>query len=188
MSSSVQARGTHDLPTWVRRSWVVPLAIGLAAILFGVILLVNIGAGIATLRWLVVISLVVAAFEAFATGSSHRRGRIGWLVGVLYLAGALVGIFWPAITLQVLAITTGLSLLVAGIMQIGMALGLRKVAHGWVWALVHGVLAVIGGLLFVFGNPVISILVLVVVLAVYLISTGATLLAVAFAVRRLADA
>jgi uncharacterized membrane protein HdeD (DUF308 family) len=58
-------------------------------------------------------------------------------------------------------------------------------AHGWGWSFALGILSVVPGLVFLFGGPVISILVLAVVLAVYVLMTGVTLVALAFAVRKL---
>jgi uncharacterized membrane protein HdeD (DUF308 family) len=188
MSDTVQARGVEDLPNWVRRSWLVPFIIGLLLTIFGAIMLVNVSAGVNTLRWLVVIALVLAAMEAFATASLRHRPWVGWLVGALYLLGAIVGIVWPGVTLRALALTVGICLLIAGGAQAGFAWQARAVARGWGWAFALGVLAVLAGLVFLFGNPVISVVVLAVVLACYMIFSGVTLLVLSFAVRRLTSA
>jgi uncharacterized membrane protein HdeD (DUF308 family) len=137
------------------------------------------------LRWLVVIALVLAAMEAFATASLRHRPWVGWLVGALYLLGAIIGIVWPGITLRALAVTVGICLLVAGGAQAGFAWRAKAVAQGWGWAFALGLLAVLAGLVFLFGNPIISVVVLAVVLACYMIFSGVTLLVLSFAVRRL---
>ena len=67
------ARGAEDLPNWLRRSWLVPLVLGLLLSLFGVLLLTNLGAGLSTLKWLVVVALVLAAVESFSTASLRQR-------------------------------------------------------------------------------------------------------------------
>jgi uncharacterized membrane protein HdeD (DUF308 family) len=185
MSDSVQARGVEDLPNWVRRSWLVPFIIGLLLTIFGVVMLFNVSAGVNTLRWLVVIALVLAAMEAFATASLRHRPWVGWLVGALYLLGAIIGIVWPGITLRALAVTVGICLLIAGGAQAGFAWRAKAVAQGWGWAFALGLLAVLAGLVFLFGNPIISVVVLAVVLACYMIFSGVTLLVLSFAVRRL---
>jgi uncharacterized membrane protein HdeD (DUF308 family) len=185
MSDRVQARGVEDLPNWVRRSWLVPFIIGLLLTIFGVVMLFNVSAGVNTLRWLVVIALVLAAMEAFATASLRHRPWVGWLVGALYLLGAIIGIVWPGVTLRALALTVGICLLVAGGAQAGFAWRAKTVAQGWGWAFALGLLAVLAGLVFLFGNPIISVVVLAVVLACYMIFSGVTLLVLSFAVRRL---
>lgn len=185
MTTTIDPRGVDDLPTWVRRSWLVPLILGILLAAAGVILLVNVNAGINTLRWLVVIELVLAAAQAFATASLRHRPWVGWLAGVLYLVGAIVGIAWPGVTLLALLITVGVSLLVAGAVQAGQSWQLRGRAHGWGWSFAVGLLSVVAGLVFLFGNPVISLVALAIVLGVYTIMAGITLITMALAVRRI---
>lgn len=184
MPVAVNARGVDALPGWVRRSWLVPLAVGLVLTIYGAVMLINLGAGFDALRWLVVFALVLAAVESFATAPARGRPWTGWLAGALYLIGAILGILWPGATLQALAIAIGASLLVAGIARAGMAWQAKKDAGGWGWSFALGLLSALAGLLFLFGNPIISIIVLVVSLACYTIFSGVTLVLLAFAVRR----
>jgi uncharacterized membrane protein HdeD (DUF308 family) len=184
-ATTPDARGVHDLPGWVRRSWLVPLLLGLAMVLLGLILLFNLDASVETLRWLVVFSLLLTAIDAFATASMRDKPWVGWLVGIAYTAGAVASIVWPGVTLLALVLTVGVSLLVGGALQTVMAWRLRGRAHGWGWSFALGILSVVAGLIFLFGSPVISILVLAIVLAVYVLMTGVTLVALAFAVRKL---
>jgi uncharacterized membrane protein HdeD (DUF308 family) len=178
------ARGVDDLPDWVRRTWLVPLILGIALVVLGLILLFNLDASVGTLRWLVIISLVFAAVEAFATASLRAKPWVGWVVGFAYLAGALVGIVWPGVTLLVLVIIVGASLLVGGVVQAVMAWRLKGAATGWGWSFAFGLLSVIAGLFFLFGSPAVTVLVLGLVLAFYVFMTGVMLVALAFAVRR----
>jgi uncharacterized membrane protein HdeD (DUF308 family) len=187
MTTTTDPRGVHDLPTWVRRSWLVPLTLGILLAIVGVILLVNVNAGISTLRWLVVIELVLAAVQAFATASLRHRPWVGWVAGILYLIGAIVGLVWPDVTLLALVLTVGVSLLVAGAVEAVQAWQLRGSAHGWGWSFAIGLLSVVAGLVFLFGNPAISLVALAIVLAIYTIMAGITLIMMAFAVRRLTE-
>jgi uncharacterized membrane protein HdeD (DUF308 family) len=182
------ARGVDDLPDWVRRAWLVPLVLGIALVVLGLILLFNLDASVGTLRWLVVISLVLAAIEAFVTASVRAKPWVGWLVGFAYLAGAVVGIVWPGVTLLVLVITVGISFLLGGIVQAVMAWQLKGVAKGWGWPFALGLLSVVAGLFFLFGSPANTVLVLALVLACYVFLTGVTLVALALAIRQAATA
>ena len=47
---AIDPRGVDDLPKWVRRSWLVPLVIGILMLILGLVLLFNVNAGIGTLR------------------------------------------------------------------------------------------------------------------------------------------
>jgi uncharacterized membrane protein HdeD (DUF308 family) len=185
---ATDARGVDDLPDWVRRSWLIPLIIGVAFAILGLILLFNTNAGVATLRWLVVIALVFAAIEAFATASLRTRPWVGWLVGFIMLAGAVIGTVWPGITLLVLVITVGVSLLVGGVIHAVMAWQLKGSVTGWGWGFALGLLEIVAGLILLFGSPVNSVTYIAIVLAIYVFITGFTMIMLAFAVRRVTTA
>lgn len=176
--------GVDDLPGWVRRAWSVPLVLGIVMVILGLLLLVNLQASIDTLVWLVAISLFFAAIEAFATASMRSRPWVGWLVGFAYIVGAVLSIAWPGLTLFILVVTVGVSLLVGGFVQAGAAWRGRASTHGWGWSFALGLLGVVAGLVFLFGSTAISLVVLALVLAVYVLMTGFTLLVLAFAVRK----
>jgi uncharacterized membrane protein HdeD (DUF308 family) len=178
------SRSVDDLPTWVRRSWLIPLVLGILMLILGLVLLFNIEAGIETLRWLVLFALIFAAIEAFATASLRTKPWVGWLVGIACLIGAIMSIVWPGLELLALVIIVGASLLVGGIFQAIMAWRARNAAKGWGWSFAFGLLSVVAGLVFLFGSPIVSLVVLAVVLAIYVIMTGATLIALALAVRK----
>ena len=187
-TSVPDARGVDDLPDWVRRTWLVPLILGAALVVLGLILMFNLDASVGTLRWLVVISLVLAAVEAFATASFRDKAWVGWVVGFVYLVGAIIGIVWPGVTLFVLVITVGISLLIGGIVQAVMAWQSKATATGWGWGFAFGLLSVVAGLFFLFGSPADSVLVLALVLAFYVFIIGVTLVVLAFAIRRATNA
>jgi uncharacterized membrane protein HdeD (DUF308 family) len=187
-TAAPDARGVDDLPDWVRRAWIVPLILGIALVVLGLILLFNVNASVGTLRWLVVISLVLAAIEAFATASLRAKPWVGWVVGFAYLAGALIGIVWPGVTLFVLVIIVGVSFLVGGIVQAVMAWQLKGTATGWGWSFAFGLLSVLVGLILLFGSPAESVVLLAIALAIYVFMTGVILVAMAFAIRRAATA
>lgn len=187
-TSVPDARGVDDLPDWVRRTWLVPLILGIALVVLGLILMFNLDASVGTLRWLVVISLVLAAVEAFATASFRDKAWVGWVVGFVYLVGAIIGIVWPGVTLFVLVITVGISLLIGGIVQAVMAWQSKATATGWGWGFAFGLLSVVAGLFFLFGSPADSVLILALVLAFYVFIIGVTLVVLAFAIRRATNA
>lgn len=187
-TTASNSRGVDDLPKWVRRTWLIPLVLGILMLILGLVLVFNIRAGIETLRWLVVFALIFAAIEAFATVSLRTKPWVGWLVGIAYVIGAIMSIAWPGLTLLALVIIVGASLLVGGIVQAIMAWRARKAANGWGWSFAFGLLSAVAGLVFLFGSPILSLVVLAILLAVYVIMTGATLIALALAIRKAASA
>jgi uncharacterized membrane protein HdeD (DUF308 family) len=182
------ARSVDDLPKWVQRTWLIPLVLGILMLILGLVLLFNIRAGIDTLRWLVVFTLIFAAVEAFATASLRTKPWVGWLVGIAYVIGAVMSIVWPGLTLLALVIIVGASFLVGGIVQAIMAWRVKNTAKGWGWSFAFGVLSAVAGLVFLFGSPILSLVVLAIVLAIYVIITGVTLFALALAIRKAARA
>ena len=160
------SRSVDDLPTWVRRSWLIPLVLGILMLILGLVLLFNIEAGIETLRWLVLFALIFAAIEAFATASLRTKPWVGWLVGIAYVIGAIMSIVWPGLELLALVIIVGVSFLVGGILQAIMAWRARNAAKGWGWSFAFGLLSAVAGLVFLFGSPIVSLVVLAVVLAI----------------------
>jgi uncharacterized membrane protein HdeD (DUF308 family) len=186
--TTADPRGIDDLPGWVRRTWLVPLLLGIAMAVLGLILMFNLAASVDTLRWLVVIALAFAAADAFATASQRAKPWLGWLVGAAYVAGAIAGIVWPGVTLFALVITVGASLFVGGIVQAIVSWRLKDATKGWGWGFALGLLSVVAGLVFLFGSPVISVAVLAIVLAVHVFTHGITLIVLALAVRRAAAA
>ena len=182
------SRGIDDLPKWVQRTWLIPLVLGILMLILGLVLLFNIRASIDTLRWLVVFTLIFAAVEAFATASLRPKPWVGWLVGIAYVIGAIMSIVWPGLTLLALVIIVGASFLVGGIVQAIMAWRVKNSAKGWGWSFAFGVLSAVAGLVFLFGSPILSLVVLAIVLAIYVIITGVTLFALALAIRKAARA
>jgi uncharacterized membrane protein HdeD (DUF308 family) len=178
------SRRLDDLPNWVRRTWLVPLVLGILMLILGLVLLFNIRAGIETLRWLVVFALIFAAVEAFATASLRTKPWVGWLVGTAYVIGGIMSIVWPGLTLLALVIIVGASLLVGGVVQSIMAWRVKNAAKGWGWSFAFGLLSAVAGLVFLFGSPMLSLVVLAILLAIYVIMTGATLIALAWAIRK----
>ncbi len=181
---SKRARAVDELPSWIRRSWIAPLVLGVIMVLLGIVLLFNVGASVGTLRWLVVFALLLEAVEAVATASARTRPWVGYLAAAFYFVGAVVGVVWPGITLLVLVLVVGLSLFAGGLVRAGHAIGARATLRGWGWSLFAGILSVIAGLIFLFGNAVLSVLVLALVLAVQIILTGANLISLSLALRR----
>lgn len=186
IDKAADPRGVEDLPGWVRASWVTILVLGLVMLGLGVLLLFNLAASVNTLRWLVVISLMLAAVEAFGTAALRERRWVGWLVGLAYVTGAVVAVVWPGVTLFALVLTVGVSLLAGGLVQTVMAWRAKGEAKGWGWSFAMGLMSVLAGLVFLFGSPAISVAVLAIVLAVHVLMTGTTLVLLAFAIRRLA--
>ena len=173
------------METLVRNWWAVALR-GVAAILFGVMLLGWPG-----------ISLVIllALFGAFAIvdGVFHlvsalRRGRAKepWgtlvLLGITSILAGLITVFWPGITAVALTFLIGAWAIITGILSLVAAVQLRKEVHGEFWLGLSGALSVVFGIL-VFLNPAAGALTIAWLIGLYGLLFGITLLGLSFRLR-----
>ncbi len=171
----------------VLRYWWMPALRGVIAIAFGVLAL---ALPAITLLWL------VALFAAYAL-----FGGIVWIVGalknrkaddhwwVLFIAGlagvgaAVIALVHPGITALVLVLLIGANALVTGVLDLVIAIRLRRRIHGELLMVLSGLASIVFGVI-VFMYPLgAGALALVWLVGFYAIATGVLLLALALRVR-----
>jgi uncharacterized membrane protein HdeD (DUF308 family) len=140
--------------------------------------------------------VLVAFFAAWAllggaasviAAIQHRKTDKAWwlvlLLGLVSIAAGVIAVFNPDITILVLVLVMGANALIAGVLQIVMAIRLRKrIEREWLLGLA-GVVSVIFGVL-VFLFPAAGALAMVWLVSFYATFTGVLLLALAFKARR----
>ncbi len=153
--------------------------LGLATVIVGVVLLLDPVAAARTLAVLLGIGFVLAGLLEIAVGW-ELPGRWASVVlgGILVLAG-LLAVVWPGVTLWVLALITGLSLLLHGAGQIALAVAARRVVRSWRWLALAGAAGVVVGVL-ALAWPKATVAVLSVILGAQVTVLGLLLLAAAF--------
>lgn len=169
------------------RNWALVALRGAVALLFGVFAIARPGV---TLSALVVLFGAFALVDgSFAVWSAlfHRRGEQHW--GALLLGGITgivigIGTFaMPAITAIGLLYLIAAWAIVRGVMEISMAIQLRKVVTGeWLLALA-GVLSVLFGA-FLVAYPGAGALAVMLWIGVWAIVVGVVVLALAFRLRK----
>jgi uncharacterized membrane protein HdeD (DUF308 family) len=139
---------------------------GVLGILFGVVVIIFPGIGLAA------IILLFAAWALIGGASSligawRSRGRREWWVGIFEglagLAAGVVAILLPDLTaLALLFIVAGWAI-VTGVLQIWMAIRLREQISGEVWMGLSGLISILFGLVLVIfpGTGILSVLLLV---------------------------
>jgi len=148
----------------VRGSWGVMLAIGIVAIIFGVIVLANIWGSVRLVAILAGLFLVFAGVMQFVSVRGHRRktGRI--ISGVIALAIGIGLIVWPDTSVKTVAVLVGLAFLIWGVAWAVAALVDR--GEGWGVALGFSIVLVIVGAVFIaWPGPTIAIMMALVGLA-----------------------
>jgi uncharacterized membrane protein HdeD (DUF308 family) len=167
-------------------SWWVLALQGAGALVFGVLALVWPG---------VTLIVLVALYSAYAliTGAGttvaavKNRARKGWrlmlLLGLVSLAAGVLALIYPALTALALVLIMGASAIVHCVLQVAMAIRLRKEIRGqWLLGLAGFVSLLFGGFVLLFPGP--GALALVWLIAVHAITIGVLLLALAWRARR----
>jgi len=178
VSESVVVVDGSDL---ARRSWGVLLAIGIVAVIFGIIVLANIWSSVRLVAILAGLFLIFAGVMQFVGARGHQRkgGRI--VSGVIALVAGLVLVFWPDASVKTVAVVVGVAFLIWGVAWAVAALVDR--GEGWGVALGFSVLLAIVGIVFiVWPGPTIALLMILVGLSAILF--GVASIAQALALRK----
>jgi uncharacterized membrane protein HdeD (DUF308 family) len=169
------------------RSWWMLALRGAAALLFGVLALVWPGMTLLVLVALFAAYALISGSAAVVAAIRNRNSDKGWwlilLLGVVSLVAAVIAVFNPGITILVLVLLMGANALVTGILDIVVAIRLRKqIEREWLLA-VAGVVSIIFGVL-VFLMPAAGALAMVFMVSFYATLAGILLLTLAFRARR----
>ena len=168
------------------RSWWMPVLRGVAAIVFGVLALAWPGPTLVALIALFAAYAIVSGAVAIVAAIRNREQRGWWLPLLLGLASVVAGVLtivFPAITALALVIVIGINALFVGVLDIAMAIRLRKEIEGE-WLLgIAGLLSVLFGL-FVILFPGAGALALLWIIGVYAIALGIALVVLGLRMRR----
>ena len=167
------------------RSWWMLALHGAAAVIFGVL----------ALAWpAVTLLFVVALFAAYAILSGgaaivsalQNRAERGWwlplILGLVSVAAGLIAIFYPGLTALVLVLVIGINAVFTGVLELIMAVRLRKEIEGeWLLGFA-GVLSILfGAFLVIF--PGAGALALLWLIAAYAMVIGVLLIIAGFRLR-----
>ena len=172
------------------QKWWVPLLWGVFAVIFGVLALAW---PLITLEVLIILFgafvLVTGIFALISAVGHMDRGRRVLLIlqGVVGIAVGVIAFTWPGITAIVLVLLIGAWALIIGILEIIGAFGLPAGSSGKGLMVLSGALAVVFGVLVLvisLVNPLLGLLTVVLIVGIYAIIRGVTLFALAFFARK----
>ena len=172
----VVATGSRD-----PQPWGLLLAVGLVAVVFGIIVLANIWSSVRLVAILAGLFLLFAGVVQLATmgGTRRRAGRLA--SGILAVALGIVLVAWPEASVKTVAVIVGLAFLVWGLAMLMAAVVDR--ADGWgAGAAFGGLLALIGVIVVAWPGPTIAIL--MVLVGVNALVFGISAIVQALALRR----
>jgi uncharacterized membrane protein HdeD (DUF308 family) len=170
----------------LQQAWWVLAIRGVAALLFGIL----------AIAWPDITLLVLVAFfaayalitaVAYLSGAvKNRKTDKSWwlllLLGLVAAAAGIIAIFHPLITALVLVLLMGANALVTGILDVVIAVRLRREMRNEWMLILAGIVSIMFGVL-VFLFPGAGALALVWMVSFYAILTGVLLLTLAFRMR-----
>jgi uncharacterized membrane protein HdeD (DUF308 family) len=168
-------------------SWWILALRGALALLFGILALLWPGVTLIFLVALFAAYAIVSGAVALAGALRNRRDRGWWLalvLGLVSLAAGILAIFYPGITALVLVIMMGVNAVLSGVLEIAMAVRLRREIEGkgeWLLGLAGLVSILFGAFVLAFPGP--GALALVWLVALHAMTIGILFLIAAFRLR-----
>ncbi|MBV9497445.1 MAG: DUF308 domain-containing protein [Acidobacteria bacterium] len=171
----------------LRQSWWMFAIRGVAALVFGVL----------AVLWPEITLLVLVAFFAayaffvaaayIAAAVKNRKSDKGWwlvlLLGLVALGAGAVAILHPLVTAIVLVLLMGANAFISGILDIAMAIRLRRETSNKGLLVLTGIVSILFGVL-VMVYPGAGAIALVWLVSLHAILTGVLLLSISIALRR----
>lgn len=178
MTASVSSAYSGATPSKHTGMRIATLLVGLATVIVGVVLLFNPVGAARTLALLLGLAFVLGGLLEIAVGWDSRSRWGSVVLGGILVVGGIVAMAWPGVTLWVLALVTGLSLVLHGIGRIVLAVMARHELQGWPWLALAGALGILFGVL-ALAWPEATVLVLSLVLGAQITAFGLLLMAAA---------
>ena len=171
----------------LKRSWWVLALRGALALAFGILAVLWPGATLLVLVALFAAWMLIAGAAAtFASLRNKRSDKAWWLellLGLVSFTAGVIAVLNPGMTILVLVLLMGANALVTGVLEIVMAVRLRKTIEGeWLLALAGTVSIVFGVLVLLFPDA--GALAMVWLVSFYAVFTGTLLLTLAFRARK----
>jgi uncharacterized membrane protein HdeD (DUF308 family) len=169
------------------RSWWMLALQGALALTFGILAILWPGATLLVLVALFAAWALIGGGASVIAAIQHRKtDKYWWLVlllGLVSIAAGVIAVFNPGITIFVLVLLMGANALVTGVLEIVMAIRLRKqIEREWLLALAGAVSVVFGVLVFLF--PLAGAFAMVWLVSFYAMFVGILLLTLGFKARK----
>jgi uncharacterized membrane protein HdeD (DUF308 family) len=161
--------------TWITpllRRWGLVVALGVAIGAVGVVLLLSPFGTVKVLAVVVAIGLALTAADEFAQAERHEVRWPSYLLGAIWLVGAVVALVWPDVTLWALAVAVGVALIAGGVAEVLFVFRYRRELPRWGLWWLDGWLSIGIGICAVVW-PEVTVVVLAVLLGIRLLLRGA---------------
>jgi uncharacterized membrane protein HdeD (DUF308 family) len=174
------------MQTLLRRSWWMLALRGVAAIVFGAFALAWPGATLLALVALFAAFAIVSGASSIAAAIRHRQADQGWwmvlALGIVAVLAGILAIFQPGITALVFVVLMGVNAIFTGVMDIAVAIRLRKEIRGEWLLVLAGIVSLAFGAI-VLAYPGLGAFALVWIVSFYALLSGVLLLSLALRLR-----
>jgi uncharacterized membrane protein HdeD (DUF308 family) len=157
-------------------AWGLVLAVGIVAVVFGILVLANIWGSVHLVAIFAGLFLLFAGILQFFIGGGGKTGRI--VAGVVAIILGVALIAWPEASVKTVAIIIGLAFLISGISVAVAAVAARGDGYGAVVGF-GAIVGIIGLVFIIWPGPTVAILMILVGLAALLFGIGAIVQALA---------
>src|ERR1700709_1424989 len=168
-------------------TWAWTLLLGALTTCLGIVVIANPFATARTLAILVAIGIIVHGVIDVLRSRGSERPTASLVSGALLVLGGLVALFWPSITLWVLALVVGGSIVLAGATRVTAAVADRHEFPAWRWLLAGGAVSLLLGIVAVVW-PKATVVVLAVIFGLQITLVGLLEIAAGLELRRRAGA
>lgn len=157
-------------------AWGLVLAVGIVAVVFGILVLANIWGSVHLVAIFAGLFLLFAGILQFFIGGGGKTGRI--VAGVIAIVAGIALIAWPEASVKTVAVIVGLAFLIWGVSVAIAAIS----SHGEGYGVVVGfgvLLAVVGLVFIIWPGPTVTLLMILVGLSALLFGISAIVQALA---------
>jgi uncharacterized membrane protein HdeD (DUF308 family) len=168
----VQVAGFSE--TWITpllRRWGLVVAIGLAIIAVGVVLLFSPFGTEKVLAVVVAVGLALMGIDELAQAARHEVPWPSYVLGAVWLVTAVAALVWPDVTLWALAMVVGIGLIAGGVAEVLFAFRYRRELPRWGLWWLDGLLSVAIGIC-ALAWPEATVVVIAVLLGIRLVFRG----------------
>ncbi|HSP38144.1 MAG TPA: DUF308 domain-containing protein [Frankiaceae bacterium] len=164
-------------------AWLLPVVLGAGTVVLGLVVMANPFATARTLAILVAIGLLVHGLLDGLRARRAPRPAAAFAAAGLLVLGGIVALVWPGITLWILAVVVGMSIVLSGAVKATAAVADRHEFSGWPLLLISGILSLVIGVVAV-AWPKATIVVLAVLFGLQLAVVGLVEIAAGLELRR----
>ena len=122
--------------------------------------------------------LMIYGFMGIARFATRRAGVLDLVICVLAIIAGIAALFYPGDTLifdRMVLIFIGIWIILQGIVSIILAIQAKKIGTSWVFGLIVGILGIVAGILS-FAHPYIAALTVGVLIGIYFVESGLSMI------------